>query len=94
MPTKILPEYRDEVTHYLIHGVSATAVEETKAAQKFVDPKVNQLIPIVQRYKSQGHKDDQILSLLIKSGVRGYLKKSDRDDKMNNLRILTLNIIL
>lgn len=68
MPMKILPEYRDEVTHYLIHGVSATAVEETKAAQQFVDPKVNQLIPIVQGYKSQGHTDDQILSLLIKSG--------------------------
>lgn len=30
MPAKILPEYRDEVTHYLIHGISATAVTETK----------------------------------------------------------------
>jgi len=68
MPTKILPEYREEVTHYLIHGVSATAAEETKTAQQFVDPKVNQLIPIVKGYKSQGHTDDQIVSLLIKSG--------------------------
>lgn len=69
MPTKIMPEYRDEVTHYLIHGVSATTVGETKDTQQFVDPKINQLIPIVQGYRSsQRHTDDQILLLLIKSG--------------------------
>ena len=68
MPMKILPEYRDEVTHYLVQGVSETAVAETKTAQQFIDPKVNQLIPIVQGYKSQGQTNDQILSFLIKGG--------------------------
>ena len=63
-----LAEYRDEVTHYLVQGVSETAVAETKTAQQFIDPKVNQLIPIVQGYKSQGQTNDQILSFLIKGG--------------------------
>ena len=68
IPEKILPEYKTEVTHYLVHGVSATEAARTKDAQQLVDPKVNQLIPIVQGYESQGHTDDQILSLLLKNG--------------------------
>ena len=67
MPEEIPEKEREEVTHYLT-SVSGGGVETPKSAQQFIDPKVRQLIPIVQQYKSQGYTDDKIFSLLIEKG--------------------------
>lgn len=67
MPEEIPEKEREEVTHYLT-SVSGGRVETPKSEQQFIDPKVRQLIPIVQQYKSQGYTDDKISSLLIEKG--------------------------
>jgi len=66
-PIDITEDIRDELTHYLT-SVSGEEIEATKSPEQFIDPKVGQLIPIVQQYKLQGYTDDKISSLLIEKG--------------------------
>ena len=64
MPMKIIPEYRDEVTHYLLHKSSPNSVSKDQPAES----SSNQLIPYIHQYKSQGYTDAQISSFLVKNG--------------------------
>ena len=78
MPEEIPEKEREEVTHYLT-SVSGERIETQKSPQQFIDPKVRQLIPIVQQYKSQGYTDDKISSLLIEKGWREDIVKKAID---------------
>jgi len=64
MPMKIIPEYRDEVTHYLLHKSSPNGVSKEQTSESSSD----QLIPYIQQYKTQGYTDAQISSFLVKNG--------------------------
>jgi hypothetical protein len=66
VPEAIPEKEREEVTHYLT-GVTSGRVEPLEP-QQFVDPKVQQLIPVVQQYRTQGHTDDEIFALLTEKG--------------------------
>jgi hypothetical protein len=67
IPEEIPEKDREEVTHYLT-SVSKERIEMTKSPQQFIDPKVKELIPIVQQYKSQGYTNDKIFLLLTEKG--------------------------
>lgn len=66
VPEAIPEKEREEVTHYLT-SVTSGRVEPLEP-QQFVDPKVQQLIPVVQQYRTQGHTDDEITALLTEKG--------------------------
>lgn len=77
MPMKILPQYREEVTHYLLHQSSS----QTTASNETIEQKVSKLIPFIQQYRKQGYNDEEILAFLAKNNwpaeaVREALKKA------------------
>lgn len=64
MPMKIVPRYRQEVTHYLLHQSSS----QSSKLQETPEQKINKLIPYIEQYRSQGYNDTKISSFLVKNG--------------------------
>ncbi|MFH1636834.1 MAG: hypothetical protein ABIB71_00235 [Candidatus Woesearchaeota archaeon] len=66
MPMKIVPEYQEEVTHYLLHKdiPAENTAPKTPQNQQYV----NQILPNVRQYRSQGYTDEQISSFLAQKG--------------------------
>ena len=64
MPMKIVPEYRQEVTHYLLHQSSP----QSSKPQETSEQKINKLIPYIRQYRTQGYTDAKIQSFLVKNG--------------------------
>ena len=78
MPMKIVPQYRQEVTHYLLHKSSG----QNAKPQQTQTSMVNQLIPHIQQYKSQGYTNAQISNYLKKDGW----KKEVIDDALSRFK--------
>lgn len=79
MPMKIVPQYRQEVTHYLLHQSSP----QSSKLQETPEQKINKLVPYIEQYRKQGYTDAQISSFLVKNGwprdtVKEALKRSKK----------------
>ncbi len=76
MPMKIKPEYRQEVTNYLLHRET----EKTVSVKETDEEKINKLLPYIVDYRQQGYNDKDILKFLAENNwpediVKKALKK-------------------
>ncbi len=66
-PMNIAPQYKDDVTHYLLyHNVQQK--KNSSKPQESPEQQVNKLIPYIKQYRSQGYSDAEISSFLVKNG--------------------------